>query len=147
MNFYIFLQVLIASIAATSAMTLFSYAISKSFRELYKEPVLLTFVLSKFKLDLSLNTKAILAWLVHYLIGLIFVVIYHILWYYNILDLSVFSAILLGALSGIIGIISWMFLFKITDYKPKIDFKGYYIQLFFAHVLFGLTAALVYYLF
>jgi len=147
MNFYIFLQVLIASIAATSAMTLFSYAISKSFRELYKEPVLLTFVLSKLKLDLSLNTKAILAWLVHYLIGLIFVVIYHILWYYNILDLSVLSAILLGALSGIIGIISWMFLFKITDYKPKIDFKGYYIQLFFAHVLFGLTAALVYYLF
>jgi hypothetical protein len=146
MDFYIFLQILIASIAATSAMTLFSYVVSTSFRELYKEPVLLTFILSKLKLDLSLKTKAILAWLLHYFIGLIFVVIYHILWFYSILKLSLLSALLLGAISGIIGIISWMFLFKITDHKPAIDFKGYYIQLFFAHIIFGITAALVYYL-
>lgn len=142
---YIFLQILIASIAATSAMTLFSYIISKSFRELYKEPVLLTFILSKLNLDLSIKTKTILAWLLHYFIGLIFVIIYHILWFYNILKLSLLSALLLGAVSGIIGIISWMFMFKITDHKPQIDYKGYYIQLFFAHIIFGITAALVYY--
>lgn len=144
MDLYIFLQILIASIAATSAMTLFSYIISKSFRELYKEPVLLTFILSKLNLDLSIKTKTILAWLLHYFIGLIFVIIYHILWFYNILRLSLLSALLLGAISGIIGIISWMFMFKITDHKPQIDFKGYYIQLFFAHIIFGITAALVY---
>lgn len=142
---YIFLQILIASIAATSAMTLFSYIISKSFRELYKEPVLLTFILSKLNLDLSIKTKTILAWLLHYFIGLIFVIIYHILWFYNILKLSLLSALLLGAVSGIVGIISWMLMFKITDHKPQIDFKGYYIQLFFAHIIFGITAALVYY--
>ena len=145
MDFYIFLQILIASIAATSAMTLFSYVISTSFRELYKEPVLLTFVLSKLNLDLSLKTKATLAWLLHYFIGVIFVVIYHFLWFNNILKLSILCAILLGGISGIIGIISWMFMFKITDHKPAIDFKGYYIQLFFAHIIFGITAALVYY--
>lgn len=145
MDYYIFLQILIASIAATSAMTLFSYIISKSFRELYKEPVLLTFILSKLNLDLSLKTKTILAWLLHYFIGLIFVVIYHFVWFYNILKLSLLSALLLGSVSGIIGIIGWMFMFKITDHKPQIDFKGYYIQLFFAHIIFGITAALVYY--
>lgn len=147
MDFYIFIQILIASIAGTSAMTLFSYIISTSFRELYKEPVLLTYILSKLNLDLSIKTKAVLAWLLHYIIGLIFVVAYHILWFYNILDLSFVSALLLGAVSGIIGIIGWMFMFKITDHKPRIDFKGYYIQLFFAHIIFAITATLTYCLF
>jgi hypothetical protein len=35
-------------------------------------------------------------------------------------------------------------MFKLSNHKPAIDFKGYYIQLFFAHVIFGLTAAAVY---
>nr|WP_294924869.1 hypothetical protein [uncultured Flavobacterium sp.] len=147
MDFYVFLQILLASIAATSAMTLFSYIISTSFRELYKEPVLLTYILSKLNMDLSTKTKAVLAWILHYFIGLIFVVAYHILWFYNILDLSFLSVLFLGAASGIIGIIGWMFMFKITDHKPRIDFKGYYIQLFFAHVIFAITATLTYSLF
>ncbi len=147
MDFNVFLQILLASIAATSAMTLFSYIISTSFRELYKEPVLLTYILSKLNLDLSTKTKPVLAWILHYLIGLIFVVTYHILWFYNILDLSFLSVLFLGAASGIIGIIGWMFMFKITDHKPRIDFKGYYIQLFFAHVIFAITATLTYSLF
>lgn len=146
MNIYTFLQIVLATIAATSAMTLFSYAISASFRELYKEPVLLTFLLTQLKIDVSIKTKATLAWLLHYFIGFIFVLIYHFLWVNNILKLSFLNALLLGSLSGIIGITGWMILFRLADYKPKIDFKGYYIQLFFAHIIFGLIAALFYYL-
>lgn len=146
MDIYALLQIVVATIAATSAMTLFSYVISASFRELYKEPVLLTFLLTQVKIDLSLKSKATLAWLLHYFIGFIFVVIYHFLWVNNILQLSLWSAFLLGSISGIIGITGWMILFRLTDYKPDIDFKGYYIQLFFAHIIFGLVAALFYYL-
>ncbi|PWB24163.1 hypothetical protein [Flavobacterium sp. HTF] len=146
MDFYTILQVLIVSIAATSAMTLFSYAISAAFRELYKEPVLLTFLLTQMKLELSAQTKKTIAWLIHYIIGLLFVVGYHLLWIYNILELSVLNAFLLGAVCGIIGILGWVIMFKIARYKPAIDFKGYYIQLFFAHVVFGLVAAATYYL-
>jgi hypothetical protein len=146
MDFYTILQIIIVSIAATSAMTLFSYVISASFRELYKEPVLLTFLLTQLKLELSPGTKKILAWLIHYIIGLLFVIGYHLLWIYNILDLSVLTAIILGAISGIIGILGWVIMFKIARYKPAIDFKGYYIQLFFAHVIFGLVATATYYL-
>ncbi|MEL1252312.1 hypothetical protein AAEO57_00885 [Flavobacterium sp. DGU38] len=146
MDIYALLQIVVATIAATSAMTLFSYVISASFRELYKEPVLLTFLLTQLKIDLSLKSKATLAWLLHYFIGFIFVVIYHFLWVNNILQLSLWSAFLLGSLSGIIGIAGWMILFRLTDYKPDIDYKGYYIQLFFAHIIFALVAALFYYL-
>ncbi|MEO8237635.1 MAG: hypothetical protein ABI576_05960 [Flavobacterium sp.] len=140
------LQLIIVSILATSAMTLFSYAMSESFRELYKEPVLLTFLLIKMNLEVSVQTKKYLAWLLHYFIGFLFVLAYHILWFYNILYISVLSAFLLGIASGIIGIIGWVIMFKIADYKPKIDFKGYYIQLFFAHIIFAVIATAAYYL-
>ncbi|MEP7092812.1 MAG: hypothetical protein ABI793_02060 [Flavobacterium sp.] len=140
------LQLIIVSILATSAMTLFSYAMSESFRELYKEPVLLTFLLIKLNIEVSVQTKKYLAWLLHYFIGFLFVLAYHILWFYNILYISVLSAFLLGIASGIIGIIGWVIMFKIADYKPKIDFKGYYIQLFFAHIIFAVIATAAYYL-
>jgi hypothetical protein len=145
MDLYTLFQIIIVSVLATSAMTLFSYIMSASFRELYKEPVLLTFMLTKMNLEVSAQTKKVLAWLLHYFIGLLFVVGYHFLWLYNILYISITTALLLGVVSGIIGIIGWVIMFKIADYQPKIDFKGYYIQLFFAHIIFAIVATAAYY--
>jgi len=145
MDFNIFFQILIASIVATSAMTLFSYAVSESFRELYKEPVLLTFILKSINIEVSDKSKKIMAWLIHYAIGFGFVLTYHFLWSRDILTISIANAFLLGAISGIIGIIGWVIMFKLSNFKPSIDFKGYYLQLFFAHVIFGLVATFTYY--
>ncbi|MDR7370206.1 hypothetical protein [Flavobacterium aquidurense] len=147
MSFNIILQILTASIAATSVMTLFSYAISASARELYKEPVLLTYILTALRLKISKNLKTIYGWLLHYLIGLCFVIGYHFLWWNEFLEISWAASILLGVLSGIIGIISWIILFEIIPQKPNIDYKGYYTQLFVAHIIFGVTAFLIYKLF
>lgn len=144
MNLHIVLQILISTIAATSAMTLFSYAVSASAREVYKEPLLLTYVLTALHLKLPANFKIVLAWALHYLIGLFFVIGYHFLWINDYMELSLFSGLFLGAVSGIIGIIGWIILFKIIPKRPAIDFKGYYLQLFIAHVIFGLTSFLVY---
>lgn len=146
MDLYTLFQIIIVSVLATSAMTLFSYIMSASFRELYKEPVLLTFMLTKMNIEVSAQKKKVLAWLLHYFIGLLFVVGYHFLWLYNILYISITTALLLGVISGIIGIIGWVIMFKIADYQPKIDFKGYYIQLFFAHIIFAIVATAAYYL-
>ncbi|HSD07989.1 hypothetical protein [Flavobacterium sp.] len=147
MDFNSFFQILIASIVATSAMTLFSYAVSESFRELYKEPVLLTFILKSINIEVSDKSKKIIAWLLHYAIGFGFVLAYHFLWSHNILTISIVNAFLLGAISGIIGIIGWVIMFKVSNFKPSIDFKGYYLQLFFAHVIFGLVATFTYSIF
>ncbi|MBS7231648.1 hypothetical protein KHA90_11490 [Flavobacterium psychroterrae] len=146
MDIYIFIQLLIVSIAATSAMTLFSYAASASFRELYKEPVLLTFMLTKLNIEVQPKTKVVLAWLLHYFIGLLFVLGYYYLWINNILPVSFLSGFLLGFVCGIIGIIGWMIMFKLSNHQPEIDFKGYYFQLLLAHIVFGLVATLVYHL-
>jgi hypothetical protein len=147
MTFHILFQILITTIAATSAMTLFSYVVSASARELYKEPVLLTYILSSLKLEVSPQIKMLLAWLLHYLIGLFFVVVYHYLWVCEVVEMSWPAAFVLGAASGIIGILGWVFMFKIVSQKPNIDIKGYYVQLFFAHVIFGIVAFFVYQLF
>lgn len=141
------LQILLSSIAATSVMTLFSYAVSASAREVYKEPLLLTYILTGLRLEISPNFKIILGWLLHYLIGLFFVIGYHIIWLNEFLMISWSISILLGIISGIIGIISWIILFEIIPQKPNIDFRGYYLQLFIAHILFAVTAFLVYKLF
>lgn len=147
MTFHILSQILITTIAATSLMTLFSYVVSASARELYKEPVLLTYLLSSLKIEVSPQIKTFLAWLLHYIIGLLFVLIYHYLWVYDLVEMSWPAAFVLGAASGIIGIFGWILLFKIVPQKPNIDFKGYYVQLFFAHIIFGVVAFLVYKLF
>ena len=142
-----FIQILISSLVATSVMTLFSYIISESFRELYKEPVLLSYCLTTLAISLSAKTKNILGWIIHYAIGFLFVLGYYLIWENEIMNKTWTAALILGAISGIIGIASWVIIFKISDYKPKIDFKGYYLQLFFVHVIFGLSAFTVYTLF
>ncbi|MEO7976035.1 hypothetical protein [Flavobacterium sp.] len=147
MNFDILLQIVISSIAATSLMTLFSYVVSASARELYKEPVLLTYILTFLGIEAAMPVKIILAWLLHYLIGLAFVVAYHYLWVYDVLEMSCPVAFLLGSISGIIGILGWIVMFTLSSKKPNIDFQGYYLQLFVAHVIFGIAAFAVYKIF
>ena len=141
---YTFLELLLVSIAATSAMTWFSYAMSQNFRELYKEPVLLSYAIDKMKIDFSTQAKINWGWILHYAIGLCFVVGYHIIWVKDIAPISPLSALLLGAISGVIGIISWIIIFKMTHHQPPIDFRGYYIQLFFAHIIFAIVATALY---
>ena len=144
MILYLIIQLILVAIGATSAMTWFSYAVSKSFRELYKEPVLLSYALQKTNISLSKKAQDIWAWLIHYIIGFLFVMGYHIVWVKDILPISPLSALILGAISGVIGILSWIVIFKMTDHQPPIDFKGYYIQLFFAHIIFGVVATALY---
>jgi hypothetical protein len=146
MDFYTFVQLLIVSITATSAMTLFSYEVSRKFRKLYKEPVLLSYMLKLLKVELPNNSETTFGWLLHYILGLMFVIVYHILWIHDILPISFLSALLLGAISGIIGIVGWMIMFKLSDQQPQIDFRGYYIQLFFAHIVFAIVATVLYFI-
>lgn len=144
MDLYVILQIIIVSIAATSAMTLFSYAVSASFRELFKEPLLLNYFLHNSGIKLSNTSKNTLSWLFHYGIGAIFVTVYHYFWAQNIVQLSFSDAFLLGIVSGAISILSWMFFFEILHYQPSINFRGFYLQLFAAHIIFAFTATAVY---
>jgi hypothetical protein len=134
----------LARLVATSLMTAFSYFISEAFRALYKEPVLLQYLMTRFHFKLSPKEKTMAGWIIHYTIGLMFVIAWYILWKLGLLQLSWLSGLIYGCIIGIIGIGGWVFMFMLADFKPKIDFKGYYLQLFIAHLIFAMSTWLVF---
>ena len=133
------LEIILATIIGTTLMTLFSYLMSAAFRKLFVEPALLNFILKWSKASLNPRLSSAIGWLLHYAIGLLFVLSYHWIWAIGLLSFNFAIALLLGALSGILGIVSWMFMFRLSDKQPKIHFKAYYLQLFFAHVIFAIS--------
>lgn len=136
--------ILLAAIAATSLMTAFSYLVSEAFRELYKEPLLLQYLMTRFHFGITGIWKVIAGWTVHYLIGLIFVVIFHLLWQWGLYEITWLTGLMYGIVIGIIGIGGWVVMFILSNYKPRIDFKGYYLQLFIAHLVFAMTTVFIY---
>jgi hypothetical protein len=138
------LRILIAAFMATTVMTFLSYSISADFKELYKEPLLLKYLLSRWGIALPDRLKEALAWGIHYAIGLFFVIGYDFLWDYKIILISWVSGVGLGIVSGILGILGWEAMFTLSGYTSKIDIRGFYIQLFFVHIAFALTAVAVY---
>ena len=141
------LQIILATFAGTTFMTAFSYLVSESFNKLFKEPVLVNFALKSLKVDLSARERRLAGWAIHYAIGLIFVFAYHMIWRYGLMPLSWASAVILGAASGILGILGWMLIFRIPANNPPVKPGEYYLQLFFAHIFFAAGAAAVYMLF
>lgn len=141
------LKIILATIAGTSVMTAFSYLASEAFNKLWKEPVLLNLVVAKANVELTPRRKSIFGWVIHYVIGLAFVLCYEFVWNNFDIDPTWFCGLIFGIISGLIGIFSWVLMFKLPEEKPKIKFKHYYLQLFIAHIFFALTVIAVYKLF
>ena len=143
-----FIEIIIAALAATSAMTLFSYLISETFRKLYKEPLLLEFLMSSLDFKLSGRQKAIVSWSLHYFIGLLFVILYYLPiwlesdWY----QVTIESGLIFGCIVGSVGIAGWNIMFRLSPMDPPADTGGYYLQLFFAHIIFALTVVTVHWI-
>lgn len=137
------LQILLATVTATTHMTIMSYLFSVSFRELYKKPLLLRFFMQKFGTPLSTNTEEKLGWLMHYMVGLLFVICYQILVSQKLLEVTWRSGILFGFVAGLIGIEWWRMMFKFFNIL-SIDFKKYYRKLLVMHLIFGLTIVAIY---
>ncbi|HEX9980380.1 MAG TPA: hypothetical protein VGB50_07430 [Flavobacterium sp.] len=137
-------EILLATVAGTSLMTGFSYLVSEASRELYKEPLLLNIIMKKLGVELQGAARTIAAWLLHYFIGLLFVLGYELAWKYTALGITWMCALLFGIVSGIAGILGWMVIFRLPENPPQIPFKTYYLQLFFAHIIFAFTVIAVY---
>ncbi|WP_432221930.1 hypothetical protein ACRASX_15775 [Flavobacterium sp. TMP13] len=138
------LQIIIITLLATTAMTLFSYFVSWTFDKNYKEPVLLEFLMVAFKFEIPKQFKVIISWILHYCIGLLFVVLFYLpIWLQlKIYNVNIISGLLFGCIIGFIGIMAWQFMFAISPKRPPTNRKGFLLQLFFAHIIFGLTAVL-----
>jgi hypothetical protein len=141
------LEYLAETVAGITVMTAFSYVISVSFRKLFAEPVLLNYVICLLHITIKPKMESALGWVLHYVIGAVFVVIYHVIWNLRLLNDDWLTGIMLGAGSGVIGILGWMIIFSLPPKKPRVAFSQYYIQLFFAHIFFALPIVAVHHLF
>lgn len=135
------LKITIAAIAGTTFMTSFSYVMAKMRKKQFKEPELLNKLVSRAGIiKVSPSKNHITGWLLHYSVGFFFSTVYDRIWTKSAVKPNLISGITLGAISGIFGIIIWNLTFKIHPNPPKTHLKEFYIQLFFAHLIFGYFA-------
>lgn len=143
----IVIEYLLETIAGTTVMTAFSHLVSASFNKLFTEPVLLNYVLRISDIRIKPAYSGFIGWLLHYLAGLLFVAGFHWAWHLDIVAEDWVSGLTLGAASGIIGILTWMVIFRLPRKTPRVAFSEYYLQLFFAHVFFAFPVVAVHKLF
>jgi hypothetical protein len=131
----------LATLAATTLMTIFSYVVSKLRNRQFTEPILLNRFLCGFGILKEYQLKKNIAgWIIHYIVGLLFLLSYYWIWAKTPLDPTIRTALILGPLSGIVGIVGWSILFRIQSVPANIRVSEYYAQLFVAHVIFAITA-------
>jgi len=93
---------------------------------------------------LNKEEKLITGWAAHYLVGLLFALIYLELWTQGKVKPTLGQTLLLGGVSGILAVAIWKTVFKLHPLPPSLSFNKYYLQLIPAHVVFALFAALGY---
>lgn len=140
------IKLLVIGIVATTCMTLFSYILSNIRNRQFREPELLNILLSKATLfKVKLPQKSSIGWIIHYLIGLIFVVIFEILWKLKFIPISITSGAIFGFIAGIIGVFGWKLFFYLSKKPSEITWNiEYYLQLIVAHIIFGISTAILY---
>jgi hypothetical protein len=137
-------KVLFAGLTGTTFMTLFSYLVSETKEENFKEPELLGKLLYRLIPDLNKQNSRFAGWSLHYVVGFIFAFLYARLWEERKIKPTVESGLMLGGLSGVLAIIVWKSTFKLHPLPPKIYAGKYYGHLLITHFIFGAFAVLGY---
>jgi hypothetical protein len=133
--------IILEAIGGTLAMTAFVYLISLIVHtELRVVRVLGTMLTggSGPNKGVSNSSGALLAGgILHYSVGVLFSLVYHILWHYRIGRPDIAECCLLGGVSGVIAIFAWNGYLNIHRKPPAID-KRYYLPIIgVGHLFFG----------
>lgn len=132
-------KTLLSGIVATSAMTLYSYAVSRSKKENFREPELLAELADDF-LPAAVRDLAIPAgWIAHYSVGLGLALGLEAYWQKNRTKRSVMNGMLAGAVAGLGGIMVWELTFRLHPRQPVIPYSRFYGQLLVAHIVYSVT--------
>lgn len=131
---------LIASIIATSAMTIFSYYVSRKKHQQFREPQLLAEVLKDIQHKPKVQQQEIYSgFLIHYLVGYSFAFIYKQLWKYSALKPTLKDGAIIGFFNGIFGAAVWKLTFMLKPGKAHAQEINYLLHLILAHIVFGAT--------
>jgi len=135
---------IISGIVAVIAMTLFSAIYNTFTKDEFREPNLLTQIFKKLFQRTLHKPLYVYGWLVHFLIGFVFLGLYEFTWRWFAIERSIDIAVLFGLVSGFLGIIGWYFMFKAVRYTYHFNYAHYYFHLVLAHIVFSVVAVFVY---
>jgi len=137
-------KVLTSAMGGTAAMSLFSYVVSNLENKNFREPEILAHLIKRLSEKISKEEAEAAGWAAHYAAGILFVAVYNELWKREKIKPSVASGAILGAVSGLAGIMIWSAVFKLHPNPPAKNLKPYFEHLMMAHVVFGISCALTY---
>ena len=137
-------EIIIPGIAGTTVMTIFSKIAGEMVNENFSEPDLLSKLYHRLAPAEPKPIAKVVGWLGHYAVGALFSTVYNKLWDKKLVKASGKNSIWLGAVSGALAIGVWKTTFSMHPAPPGIDYKKYYAQLFFAHIVFAMFATLAY---
>lgn len=147
MIFYLLFQIFISWLVASYILKVFYKTVTIADTEVYREPTLLTSLLAAVGIDFSLKAKFIAGRIIHHSMGLCFAAVYYLVWYNEFKEISWTTSLIIGVISALLRIISWIFLLEIIPSSRLTYFKGYYLQLVFVHSIFTIATLMVYKLF
>jgi hypothetical protein len=131
---------LFISIAATTAMTLFSAFWSRACSCQYVEPVILNKILSRS--NLTYPDDRFIGWFIHYAVGFGFCVFYSLAWPGRLNEHDALSWMTAAIASGFVGVLGWRLAFAVCRMPSKRPV--YYVHIFAAHLVFTLVASLIF---
>ena len=135
-------KILLPAVTGTSLMTLFSYVVSKYENENFSEPELLAAMEKDLLPEAAKHLALPAGWATHYSIGVLITWIYKQTNKRN--NKSVLkNGILLGGWSGIAGVAMWQLFFSVHPAPPSVPVRKFFIQLLWAHLVFGITVSTV----
>lgn len=142
-----FTKSVLASIPSTTAMTAFSYGLSKAINKQFREPEILDYLVHQQPLvKITRNYKWAdkrTGFLLHYLVGIGYSAGYEYLWKPLIKMPTVARGATYGVFAGLAGALVWESIIRMRGEPPRLDKAAYYSQLVLAHIIFGATTALI----
>lgn len=137
----------LVSLPATTAMTAFSYGLSRVAQKQFREPELLSFLVHEQPLvRLTRSYKwanKTTGYLLHYAAGVGYAAGYEYLWKPLVKLPKVVKGAAYGVVAGISGVVVWEATIQLRERPPRLDKAKYYGHLVLAHIVFGITAEAV----
>lgn len=137
-------KTLITGIVGTSFMTAASALMSLLPKEEFVETDRLKKMVARLTPFLSKRAQVIASWSAHYGVGILFAAIYVDLWEKGKIEPSLKNGVILGAISGLVGVWMWNASFSVHPFPPNNRKVDFYLQLIPAHIVFALFTTIAY---
>jgi len=136
-------NILLAATVGTSAMSMFSYLVSRKKNKDFREPRLLGKMVYRAVPEIKRKDSKAVGWILHCSTGLAFTIVYKILLEQTKLKSNVPDGIVLGLVNGVVAVGIWKTVFSLHPDPPQIKFEDFYGHLILAHVVFATSTLCV----